>query len=370
MNICLPFFDDSTLIFAGVMGRHMAARGHNITLTRLVDRENPALDQISKRQLDLHLQGVDYSTIYPDEIIQVLSDQDSLIFSKVPKSASAALADPEYRGRKDRPCYIAFQPGLEFTPHRGFQNRRQMDAVFLTNRQHIDIVKKANRPNATGYISSGHPYFLTPKKPFGNESTGDIVFFTQAISPSSLAGRLHMLDIMAAIARRNPDRKVLIKLRHLNNENVNHVHKELYPYQDILAEGAESLPENVEFLVCSMEEALARASFCITCTSTAAMDSLSAGIPTSVYTDYKGYYEDRHAKGMNSEFEESGIISSLTDLLNLRVKIPRKDWMQRYFRGDDLFVEIEGIIAEFREHGRIHSETEPSGLTDMNSPRI
>ncbi len=279
-------------------------------------------------------------------------DYDAVIVAKAPKDIISALELAPYINSKNRPCYVAFQPGLEFTPERGFANRKNFDAIFMANKLHAKIYKE-KRQHSHQYISFGHPYFLFPNKNKEASRPGkDIIFFAQAISPSTEMSRLHILRVLNAIARRNPSRQVVIKLRHLPSENANHAHRERYPYPILAQKHPIDLAPNLEFVVGTMEDALRRAAFCVTCTSTAAMDSISAGIPTAVYLDYVQNYLDDHAAAMQSEFSSSRLITSLPDLLNLQFRAPDTDWMGDRFRSHDLFDEVESVISSFKQRSR------------------
>jgi hypothetical protein len=189
----------------------------------------------------------------------------------------------------------------------------------------------------------------------GDDPAGDIVFFPQAISPRTRAGRLHVLRALDAMARAAPGRRVVVKLRHLPGENAAHVHRETYPYPALaraLARGTGRAPApNLVWADGPAEAALAGAACALTCTSTAAMDAISAGVPTAVHTGYVENHRDPLAAAMAREFAGSGLDLPLAELLRLRLRRPAAAWMETRFRGDDLFEELEEVVARFGRRG-------------------
>ena len=223
MRVLLPFFDDSTLIFAAKMRALLLDRSvEAVTLM-----ESTAKQTISERQLKQHLPaGPDISAKDGFYASASMDEFDAAIFCKVPKVVRRLLSDGRIQRRPDRPAFVAFQPGLEFTPDRGRKNRENFDIVFLNNVDHRDRFKRGVKRNHWQYVSFGHPYFLQGDavRPTGR----DIYFFAQAISPISLESRRFIMDMLVTLAWRHPDRNVYVKLRHLPGENATHVHREKY----------------------------------------------------------------------------------------------------------------------------------------------
>lgn len=346
MKILLPFYDDSTLLFAAKMKEQLSLAGSSCS-TYYMAHTGDAAD-ISERQMKINLEkGPD---ILADERVisaDSVADYDAVIVCKVTKELRALVNERKYMVGNNRPCFIAFQPGLEFTPEKGIHNRRNFDVLFLNNQEDVDTYgANIGGPRRT-QVTWGHPYFLKPTRLF-DDTGGDIYFFAQAISPKSYNGRLHMAEVLKAIALANPERKLVVKLRHLPTENTVHVHKEEYSYPELFGD-LWDVPENIEFSACSMKEALSRASIAITCTSTAAMDAISAGVPTIVYVDYVENYKDRLAKQMRRIFCKSGLVLPLKSVLHLDYQKPRKTWLDGHFRDDLIFKDIIRAITEFQK---------------------
>ena len=73
------------------------------------------------------------------------------------------------------------------------------------------------------------------------------------------------------IAEKYSDKNIIIKLRHLQNENLNHAHMEDYPYE-LLSQDF-NFPSNVSFSAESFNKVLSKADYCITCSSTAGIET-------------------------------------------------------------------------------------------------
>ena len=341
MKFLLPFYDDSTLIFASTMREKLVSSGHMAVAAEIGGHK------IAQRQILTYLpQGVDKKISMDSIPLLRRTDFDALITCKAPAILRYALESNKFRRSGNRPAFVAFQPGLEFTPERGRDNRRNFDIVFLNSKGHRDSFRENVKRREWQHISFGHPYFMNPPKEergFGK----NIYFFAQAISPSTLEARKFIVDILCVLARRYSNENFFLKLRHLPEENLDHVHKEEFSYPWIMENFFPSRPENIKITVCSVAEALRDAKLAVTCTSTAVMDAVSAGVPAIVYLDYVENYLDRHVEPMRREFEGSGLLASLPQLMALNAHNPDSDWVAQHFRGADLFDEILASVEAF-----------------------
>lgn len=343
MRFLLPFMNDSTLIFAATMREKLALRGHEAVTAHFTENEAP---DVSERQLSLLLPDGPDLEIEPCFFNEdSLSDFDAVITSMPSRFIRERLNNIDYRRSRQRPAYIAFYAGLDFTPEKGFANRRFYDAIFFTQRGHIDLFSKKFGISPNQRLSFGHPYFMRAEVP--HVPRKNIVFFTQAVSPPTLPARRFIVDMLATLAERYPEFSVEIKLRHLPGENTRHKHVEDFPYPWIIERHFQDLPNNVIISDRSTLEALSNAAYAITCTSTAAMDAIAAGVPTFVYLDYPENYLDPLVMAMRKEFSKSGLIARVQDIMLLDASKPDETWVDDRFRGADLFEEIELAVSEF-----------------------
>jgi len=155
--------------------------------------------------------------------------------------------------------------------------------------------------------------------------------------------------MLAAIARRHVDRDVYIKLRHLPDENKDHLHREKFSYPQIIEDWPEPLPANLKLTACTMDEAISRAGIGVTCTSTAAIDLLRSGLPTLITLDYVEHYLDPMAEQMERLFKGSGLIAPLDEVLNLKVRAPVESWLNNMLCPRDLGAKVLEAIAEAKQ---------------------
>ncbi|RBW50301.1 hypothetical protein DS909_22035 [Phaeobacter gallaeciensis] len=354
-RILILFGDDSTLFFATRMRALLQAADSTAKVVLGCFKDEMAL---SPRQLDLHIPKGDYQLLDLPELNRAAcsADLDAIIVCKVPRALTLLLQDPAYRDLAHRPRIMAFLPGLDFFPDRGMRNRLYCDSVYLFPESFVPRFKALQAEQLPAqdmggsvkvrHVGFGHPACLRPEHDIPQTlPEGDIYFFGQALSPLTRRGRVHLLQVMAAIARKNPDRTVWIKLRHLPEENATHVHRERFSYPSLMS--AIAAPDNLRLTACDMDTALAQAALGIVCTSTAAMDLIRAGVPTMVHLDYVDNYVDTLVPPMRDLFADSNLIVSLEGLLHLRYRAPNRIWVESMFCDHDLGLRVlDDIFGE------------------------
>lgn len=345
--IVILYSDDSTLFFALRM-RAQIAQTRNAPPVELVWYMDE--NALSTRQMaQLLPEGPAYAVNSKElSALAATARIRAIVTCRVFRPLAVALQSEAFRARSGRPCVIACLGGLDFFPQDGFERRRNCDGVYLFPVSNIAAYEKAGFAPETGWqeVGFGHPSFLRPSGPPADlAQRRDIYFFTQALSPSTRRGRLHMIKAMAAIARANPDHTVWIKLRHLPTENRKHLHQERYDYPSLMK--TLDLPANLKMTACTMDEALDTAALGITCTSTAAIDVVRAGVPAMVHLDFVDHYRDPLVAPMRNLFAASNLITSLEDMLNLRAKSPDPRWIENMLCPDDLGERMMDTIAKF-----------------------
>lgn len=251
--------------------------------------------------------------------------------------------------RRDRPVVLAFQGGLDFAPETGFRNRDHADAVFVVPEADVAACQRVLADTGPPWqrVEFGHPTFLHPPSAPRPRASRDLWFFAQAISPVSRRGRLHVLRVLAALARADAARTIWIKLRHLPGENAQHLHRERWDYPGLLA-SLRDPPPNLKVTCAPMDETLEQAGSGLTCTSTAAVDLVRAGVPTQVYLDFEENYLDPLVPGMRRLFAGSGVIATLDDVLAGIVRDPDPHWMAGMFCPPHLGQRVLDCIATLR----------------------
>ncbi|OIQ32490.1 MAG: hypothetical protein BM562_04250 [Alphaproteobacteria bacterium MedPE-SWcel] len=347
----LLFSDDSTLFFALRMRACLQAEDPDLKVEMgWVVAEN-ALSYRQMAQLlpegpDIALPG---KTAFRE--LMLAHRYRAIVTSRVYGALRIQLKNTALHLTAERPCVVAFLGGLDFFPLKGRANRRYCDGVFLVPRSELAAFEAQAKDwddRMWQELDFGHPSFLTPTPPDPDQQTQrrDIYFFAQALSPSTRRARLHMLRAMAAIARANPDRQVWIKLRHLPDENRQHLHQEKYDYTSLM-DALPDVPDNLQLTACTMDEALANAGLGITCTSTAAVDIVRAGVPCMVHLDFVDNYLDQLVEPMRQLFADSGLITSLEDMLCLRTQDPAQKWLDEMFCSRDLGQQVLAMVERF-----------------------
>ncbi|SFR72741.1 hypothetical protein SAMN05428970_1420 [Agromyces sp. CF514] len=173
----------------------------------------------------------------------------------------------------------------------------------------------------------------------------DIVFATQAKVPAEREDRVHLLGALAELARRRPDRRVVVKVRARRGEA--QTHDESFDYADLMSEV--DPPANLVIEDGPMAEKLARASALVTVSSTAVLEAVALELPALVIQDY-----GVSAAMINLVFEDSGLIGSTADLVEGRFRSADASWLaDNYFhdreaadwvRRLDAFIEAREIV--------------------------
>jgi hypothetical protein len=348
--IVVLFSDDSTLIFAQRMRNVLLAADPDCPVQMVWFTDETAL---SYRQISQLLPEGPGRTLNGKGLVDLMrsSKISAILTSRIYRAMIGRLKNPVNRWAGNRPCIVSFLGGLDFFPEQGFTRRRNCDGVYLFPQAALGDYAALTADTDGGWqdVGFGHPSVILPEGPPADLATrGDIFFFTQALSPSTRRGRLHVLRMLTAIARANPDRRVYIKLRHLPDENREHLHLERFDYPSLMT-GLGTLPDNLLLTDITMEEALQTAALGITCTSTAAMDVLRAGLPCMVYLDFVDNYRDPLVSSMRALFEGSGLITSTAQVLSLDAATPDDAWMQSVFCPRDLGTRVLDTIGRFHE---------------------
>src|SRR5699024_9560846 len=149
-------------------------------------------------------------------------------------------------------------------------------------------------------------------------SLSRVVFAPQAKMPVTRAHREQILHALARLAADQPDVDVVVKVRGLAGEA--QTHHEAFPFDVLLADlvAAGDVPSGaVRVATGPLADQLGPGSALVTVSSTAALESLAAGIPTLVLEDF-GVNE----RMLNAVFLGSGCLGTLDDLAAGRFGVP------------------------------------------------
>ena len=323
------FHDDSSLVVARAFADLLAERGAAVSFMRFVAR--PGLpDKLSPRQLDQGLGGwcVDRTAIGLQACDEAYLGRFSLVASaKFPVLYRKLWAARGWRFAGERPLFLALFPGLELTHGRGYEIRRHADILCLPTRRDIDDYARRALPGRPAGQTTlrFHPRLLR-REPPQRPSPRRLVFFTQSISPATLAGRLDVARLLVDIAHAHPGVEVVVKRRHRRDENLNHTHIEQHDYETLL--GQIGMPGNLRISDESADAALDAAGMALTCSSTSGVEALARGVPTMFFLDYAEAGADPLNAPMRTLLADGGPLATREQVSALAPPRPKATWLE------------------------------------------
>lgn len=302
---------------------------------RLVVVASPV--QPSARQLADALAGTRFTSA--DAPVLHLDDLDGFVDTFDPHAVLLSLRGPFVRvvaprleRRENRPVLVSGFPGLTIPAvHKAVIYREQTDLVVLHSRREV----REFRANAAeldidrAFGLATLPVLAESAAEAGPAASArtDLVFAAQAKVPAERDQRVRVLAALAAHARGNPDRRVVVKVRARRGEA--QTHAEEFDYSDLLDEL--DVPPNLVIEDGPMAEKLARAGALVTVSSTAALEAVALGLPTLLIDDF-----GVSPAMINTVFEGSGLFGSTGDLVEGRFHLAEPAWTHdNYFHGQD-----------------------------------
>ena len=303
----------------------------------------------SARQLAGALAGTRFTPA--DAHVVHVDDLDAIVDTTDPHAVLLSLRGsfvrviaPRLARRENRPVLVSGFPGLTIPAvHKAVIYREQTDLVVLHSRREVrefranaaelDIDRAFGLATLPFLAGAGSPASRRPPaaasrpRPAASAAT-DLVFAAQAKVPAERDERIAVLAALAEHARRNPDRRVVVKVRARRGEA--QTHAEAFDYADLL-DGFDALPPNLVVEDGPMAEKLARASALVTVSSTAALESVALGLPTLLIDDF-----GVSPAMINTVFEGSALFGSTGDLVEGRFRLADPAWTHdNYFHGTD-----------------------------------
>ena len=307
--------------------------------SRLVVLESPV--KPSGRQLVDALAGTRFAPA--DAAVHHLDQLDVVVDGFDPHAVLLSLRGPFVRvvaprleARDARPVLVSGFPGLTIPAvKKAVIYREQTDLVVLHSRREV----REFRANAAElaidrrfglatlpFLASGE---AMPAASAAASHGTDLVFAAQAKVPREPEDRVRVLEALAAHARRNPERRVVVKVRARRGEA--QTHDEEHDFADLLADLAGGIPANLVVEDGPMAEKLARATALVTVSSTAALEAVALGLPVLLLDDF-----GLSPAMINTVFEGSGLFGSTDELVEGRFRHADAAWLaDNYFHGRD-----------------------------------
>lgn len=342
MRILILASYDSFLNIAGLIGPYFAERGCEIRYALVRARVKK---QISPEQI------VTFAPASPLEWIDIESfctsgrvAQFDIVVSCLEGLSMRRLTHClGFLGAR-RPLVISVYPGLVIRyPYDGYAVRSGSDLLWLNCRKDLEAYEDMcfafglNSDNARLF---GIPSLLQPIARQHSADHGPIVFFEQAIIPRYREERSYLARELVRLAKRNPAWTILVKPRATGSQAT--LHRTMHAITPLLETEAEAQggwPSNLEVTSEKASRLLARASHCLTITSTVALEALQAGVPTIIIGDF-GAHDDY---GLHYFFR-SGLVKTFAEIafpLDLK---PKDDWISRYVSDPNLT--IRALVTE------------------------
>lgn len=306
---------------------------------RLVVLESPVMP--SGRQLVDALVGTRFAPA--DVEVRHLDHLDAVIEEFDPQAVLLSLRGPFVRvvaprleARDDRPVLVSGFPGLTIPAvEKAVIYREQTDLVVLHSRREVREFR-ANAAELTidrRFGLATLPFLAdhdgVPAASAAASDRADLVFAAQAKVPREREDRVRVLEALAAHARRNPERRVVVKVRARRGEAQTHF--EEHDYADLLGDLADGIPPNLVVEDGPMAEKLDRAIALVTVSSTAALEAVALGLPVLLLDDF-----GVSPAMINTVFEGSGLFGSTDELVEGRFRHADAAWLDdNYFHGRD-----------------------------------
>ena len=220
-----------------------------------------------------------------------------------------------------RPITVAMYPGVVFRFHlEGMMSRMSCDLFLLNSKAdhalYLQLLASLRLPDDNAMVS-GLPFLpkplpsqeTDPSREEASPQKRTVLFIGQPTVPAGEMERLYVVQKLVSLAQRFRDTTFVLKPRHRPNETT--LHRVKYHYQDLAQTHSDRwpLPANLTIEYGPMQELLARADLCVTFSSTAALESITAKIPTGILSDL-GINENLG----NHFFIGSGLFMELDDI--------------------------------------------------------
>jgi hypothetical protein len=302
--------------------------------------------QPTERQLEAVLAGTDRRAprLEIDELEhRIRSERPDVVVLALRGPVVRFLARAVDRVTRDerRPVIVTGMPGISIpATYLALYYRAQTDLLLLHSAQEIRAFQQLAADNGLDqrFALANLAFLPAPRSAARGD---DVVFAAQAKVPAELEDRVLLLERLADVARRRPDRRVVLKLRGLAGEP--QTHAERYPFDTLLA-GLADAPPNLVVSTAPMSDALARASVLATVSSTAAIEAIAMRVPVVLLDDF-GVCDAL----INSVFVGSGLFAPSSSLVGNAFPQPDARWVAENYLHDTADADWVDAIQELAE---------------------
>ena len=110
-----------------------------------------------------------------------------------------------------------------------------------------------------------------------------------------------------------------------------------------------NLPSNISFSAEPLEQVYKKADYCITCSSTAGIETAFNDIPTVFYLDYPDSSKEPMTEASIKNFKESGLISTYSEILDLKSNKLNEQWASDFISDNSSVIGILDKILEIQK---------------------
>ena len=312
----------------------------------------------SRAQLDTALSG---SAIAPDSVrvmdfdaavARVRAERPELLIVSTIGPVVDLLTGAVLDRADWRPVVVTGLPGIALPERRrALVFRSQADLMVLHSVTEVRRFRAVARRNGIeqDFALATLPFLLEAERGSGT----DIVFAAQAIVPRRRDERVRLLGWLVELAKRQPEQRVVVKVRAVPGEE--QTHSELYSYPELLDELYPDAPANLVVEGGPMHAHLGRAAGLVTVSSTAAIEAIAHGVPALVLDEF-GVNQTL----LNEVFEGSGLLGGRAALLAGDFRLAEPEWLaDNYFHGAeaDTWLGIVEAKMQLAASGRLPART-------------
>jgi hypothetical protein len=319
---------DSFLNTARLIAPYYERTGATVELALVKARMTSqiAKDQIDQAGLTSEIRWVDLDSLFASGDI----GRYDVVLSCLEGLSTRRLLDQLKALGPNRPLVVSIYPGLVLRyAYDGFSMRAASDFLWLNSERDFEnytLMAGSFGGNGDNARVFGVASVLEPivRKP-DSAANGPVVFFEQAVIPRYQGERMFLAEQLVALARRNPSRRFLIKPRTVDGQAT--LHQSWHPIMPLLRTAAHAnggWPANLEITSDRADALLTAASHCITVSSTVAVESVYAGVPTAIISDF-GAHDDYGLQ----YFFGSGLLTNFGELEFPFAGIADPTWLAR-----------------------------------------
>lgn len=266
---------------------------------------------------------------FDEMVTHVASERPDVVLVATIGPLADVVAEAVLAACQHRPVMMSGLPGIALPARRkALVYRSQIDLLLLHSKREMAVFETlAKAEGFTTEFGLARLPFMSAAGETPRDST-DVVFAAQAIVPRDRAERIRLLGWLVELARRAPEKRVVVKVRARAGEAQTHAEDD--SYAELLAHEFPNATDNILVSTGPMVEHLASASALVTVSSTAALEAISMGIPVLALSEF-GVSDEL----INQVFAGSGLLGPASELMDAVFHAPERSWLyENYFHAE------------------------------------